>query len=635
MSLSPIPSAAPMVRPHPRQTCFAWNAEHVDYALAPSYRAATAGRYDPELMPWWADPCNAVCDRRVNEVVVLAPTQCGKDEHLACHPLRYWVGTGAGLAVLYVGGEQNKSEELYEERIKRCLLTTPQTAAAAASAHARGLVYDIDQLTVVCTWARAGGGMKGRPFDVVLCDEVSSWPDVSKLDQARKRGATRPFFKLVIFGTPDPDVVRESKSDPLFVEFTESTAREWMMPDPAGGEFCFDVGERGDGPGLKWSPDAKRKDGTWDYAAIEATAYYRTPGGAIVTDAERWAIVKAGRWVATNERPRTAKEGYHVHQLMMPWRNVGSFGHIARRLVESIKRGPQSHRTFRYEVEARPWHGARVEIPDTVLTRAIAGKGGATYSRGKRPSAALWPAGRKVAVLTVDVQKDSQWWLIREWVQGGGCGLVDYGEARDWGKIQAECRKHGVQRAFLDGNYADRRAEVFEQAMFGAMRGAVVCFGSDRLTYDKPPRVTDPFQGTARGGRGKVLVCSWRPNPAKTLLWRLIVGADIPTEWRLCEGVEQDYLDQMQAEVYEDGAWTVKSSGTANHLWDCETMQVQAALWLGMLRFVEDPATNDAGKAIEHSASFLETVPKETPEKPAKTKGDAARDASWLADDDD
>lgn len=579
MKLADVRSA---VAPPPRQTCWDWNAKHVDYGLCPQYRAAVQGRYRTELMPWWREPVNAVCSRAVREVVVVAPTQCGKDEHLACHPLRYWVGTGSNLAVLYVGGQQEKAEEIYVERLKRCLHTTDETEALVAGARERGLVYDVGKVTLVCTWARSGGGLKGRPFDVVLCDETSSWPDVSKVDQARKRGATRPFFKLVVFGSLDPDVPRDTDDDPLWLEFVGSQAAEWMMPDPRTGSlFRFDIGEAGEGPGLKWDTQAKTEDGQWDLNKVESTAFYRTPDGTeIRTETERRDLIRAGRWVPLNPNAPVWRPGFHVHQLMMPWQNVGGFGHIARRLVESVKRGPASHRVFRYEVEAGRWTESASVITDDVLARRVG-----NYKRGELFAAApafaeAYRDAAKIVFMTVDVQKFNFWWTIRQWCIGGDSGLVDYGSAVSWQQLDQIATQYDVPHVLVDVGEGSRNIEFGEacaQFRFIPCKGASV-----RVPGMYSIHKWNIYEGTSRQREGCTLDL-WLHDgqQLKTALYDRITALT-PESWRIPTGCGPEYFQQVMSEEWHNGEWRERRQSRGNnHLWDCEVLQLLAASVFG------------------------------------------------------
>jgi hypothetical protein len=600
-----------IITPGVRESCWDWNARHIDYAMAATYRASVAGRYNPRLMPWWKDPVNAVTDVHTREVVVMAPTQSGKNEHLVCHPMRYWVGTGANLAVLYVGGQQQKAAEIYEERLKRSLLTTEITAEWHAKATGRGLVWDCANVTAVCTWARAGQGMKGRPFDVVLCDETSSWEDISKIDQARKRGATRPFFKLVVFGSLDPEArkdghIRDTEEDPLWMEYIGSQASEWMMPDPATGNlFHWEIGEPGDGPGLKWDPDAKDENGRWDLNKVETTAYYRTPDGTeLRTEADRLTAIRAGRWVPQNMAAPAWRPGFHIHQMMMPWKNVGGFGHLARRLLESIKQGPTSHRTYRYEIEAWKWSGSASRIEDDVLVKRVGNYDRNTLFTRAATYAQTYAIVPQVTFMTVDVQKFNFWWVIRHWCVNGDSGLVDYGSAVSWQQLNQIANEHDVPHVLVDVGQGDRNVEFGEAC---ATFNFIPCKGASvRVPGLYALHSWNIYEGTSRQKEGQSLeLWMWDTQQVKTNLYDRIVAL-VPERWFIPPGLGPDYFDQVLSEELANGEWRERRTSRGNnHLWDCECLQLLAALVFGYgIRPVSDRGNDgDAAEAAAQTAA--------------------------------
>jgi hypothetical protein len=575
--------AADIVRPRERLSMWDWNVANVDFSLYPTYRAASPGRYDPGLMPWWRAIVDAIDNPTVKEVIVLAVSQGGKEEHCLCFPARYYAGTNRRLHCLYVGHQEAIAEEVYLDRVIGGMNLAHATRNLIGTSNMRGMVYDIGATRFGCTHGGTGGGLKGKPWDVVFCSEVSSYKSVAIIDEARKRGMTRPFSKLVVWGCPDWRQKRPSDDDPLFVEHDQTPKHEWMMKDPVtGNDFFFQVGN-GEADGLHWDRSAKRENGTYDLDLVANTAHYVTPDGTVITEANRWKSVLTGKWKPTNPNAPAWKFGPHIHQLMMPdkWKDKCSFGAVAVRYVESLKRGMESQRAFRYEVEAAKWYGEKQTIEvDSVEQR----KG--SYRHGQRlitvPAYEYLSRRPSQLILTTDVQKDRFICTVREWFDGGDSALVEFAEAQAFKDIAALRAKHGVKWSFVDLGYSERRNEVLEQCLYGEIKGTIPMFGRDTLKeFHSVNRTYDPFEGTAKQGRTKMVMVTFNPDMGKHILARLMDGTD-GHQWLIPADIPAEYIRQVTAEECIDGSWVKRHR--ENHALDDENMQLVAACVMGVFR---------------------------------------------------
>lgn len=588
--------ASEIISPPERLSCWTWNCQNVDYGLDRSYKAATPGRYDPTLMPWWKGLVDLAFDSATKEFVLIAPSQTGKEEHLLCFPARYWAANGFRKDVLYVGHQDTKVETIFRSRVRGSMTLTEQTQALIADADELGFVYKIGGSKFACTHASTGGGLKGEPWDILLCSEISSYKSIAILDEARKRGNTRPTFKIIMWGCPDWRMKRASDDDVLFIEHGTGSQHELCMLDHVtGSRFFFDVGD-GKGAGIRFDPAAKREDGSYDFDVVEKTAYYLTPDGTRIDECDRWKTVLTGEWQPQNPKAASGKISAHVHQLMMPWANVGGFGHIARRMMESIAKGPESHRAFRYEVEARKWHGQKFGVADTELEKRQG-----SYERGVRLATlkeyADLVAGKKsIVTMQIDVQSDQRednlYYTVQEWWMGGNSALVDYGHCATWAKAKEIAAKYGVSRltgawaVFIDNSYEERSDEVYEQCISGVMKGAVPVFGRDNLKTWYEIKARDPYEGTAKQSGKKIPMLTFNPNDIKTHLWKLLNGVDrhiylLPTGsvQKTIDGQPTPLLRHLTSEVCTDGAWVRLHKD--NHWWDCCAFGLAAAMVLG------------------------------------------------------
>lgn len=587
---------ADILSPPERMSCWDWNVAHVDYGLDRTYKSAVSGEYDPALMPWWEFPVNRATDLTTKEFTLIGPSQIGKEEHLLCMPARYHAATGSRKDILYVGHQEEKVEKIFRSRVIGGMGVTEPTTALMSDAQILGFVYKIGGCKFDCTHSSTGGGLKGEPWDAVYLSEVSSFKSLAILDEARKRGLTRPFFKLVMWGCPDWRMKRPSDEDVLFIEYESGTQHEYCPVDPVtGNRFIWDVGD-GTGPGLRWDDKAKRADGSYDFDLIEKTAYYLTPDGTRIEAKDRWKVVCTGEWIAQNKTAPASKVSAHVHQLMMPWEDAGGFGHIARRLMESIKKGPESHRAFRYEVEARKWYGQRINPDDDIFKNRQT-----AYRRGECITKVdafknIYIGKKRGIICEVDVQdinrEDNLYWSMREWVYPGDSGLVNYGHAHSWKQVKELAVRAGAAKIFIDNSYEARMDEVYEQCIRGVMRGAIPVFGRDNVNDTIKITKRDPFDGLtrpdwARNIDTKITMVTFHKQRIRSALWQMITGQSKQT-WNLPEGDLADLFRQYRAEFYNGDTGMWEKRWNDNHWLDCEDISFVGAKCMGYYTDIVD-----------------------------------------------
>lgn len=556
-----------------------WAAKHVDFSRAPNYDTPIHGPYDAEYMPYWKEPAECVTDPDVREITVLKATRTGGSENMLLNPIRYCVAMKP-QPVLYVTSDQLSAERFMEKRIKRGLRCAETTAKALRDAQATQHDIAFQSMDFRVTWPKAKQAFKQDGWALVLCDELSTWPEFSA-DMARRRTDSYPFPHIVFLSSPDPAQRRASDDDPIFVEYKRGDQRKWMCADPAGGEFCFELGERGK-VGLQWDASARRDDGTWDYDKVEASAYYLTPGGARIENVDRRKVVAAGRWKPTNPNAPVACRSYHVTAFMVPF-SSGDFGKIAVAFLKAKAGGPVSLRGFVYEYLAEPWTQDVERVYDNVITQRCA-----EYVKGQSyfDLHADYKDVVRSRLMTVDVQKDHFWYVVREWCAGGKSCLVEWGSCGTWDQLDEIASRHKAEAVVVDSGYGERATEVYEECI---RRRMVPAKGDDRgSTPDLPWRKSDinPYEGTRRAKDGESLqLILWHTDTFKLMLLARLRGD--ASGWFVYRGIERDYCLQITAEERTPKGWIKRRRD--NHMTDCEAMQILAALAYGYLAKWEAP----------------------------------------------
>jgi phage terminase large subunit GpA-like protein len=559
-----------------------WAADEVDFSRCATYETELKTKYSPDYLPYFNEIQDAITDRDVSEVWVLKNSRAGATENCILNPIRWAVARG-GYHILFVSGNEDGAIDFFEKRIKDGLklAKASRQKLSAATRNDRTRVYFSDG-NITVTWPRNRMAFKASGYNLIFADEVSIWSEYAT-DMLRKRGDNWAFSKIIGVSSPDPSQKRGSDDDPIFVEYTSGDRREWRCRSPnRGNEFVFMMGDNTTPHGLKWGADAKREDGTWNLDRVYETAHFVCPDGDIIHNRDRMNIVRGGRWVPTT--PQSARSGvrsYHVNSFMSPFKS-GDFGAIAVAFLKANAAGPQALRTFVYEYLAEPWYGEKTEI----TVNQIEDRRGA-YRHGIKAStlpAYQYLANRRsVTLMTVDVQKAKLYCLVREWFDGGDSALVEWQELTAWKDVAALKAKHGVKRVFIDLGYTERRDEVLEQCIYGEVKGAIPMFGRDTLKDAVKADERDPFEGTGRASGRKVPMVTFNPDQIKHTLSRLIDGED-PHQWLLPSDIDNNYIMQVTSEECIDGAWIARRRD--NHLWDCEVMQLAAAMTIGTFRQV-------------------------------------------------
>lgn len=554
-------------KPPPDQNVWEWARDNVDFSLVGNYDTPLKTKYDPNFMPFWKEPVEAVTDPTVSEIVALKCARAGGSENLLMNPIRFMVGVRP-IPTLYVTGDQMGAEAMMEERIKRGLRAATTTRQKLRRAFATQHRIAFEDMDLFITWPRSRQAFKQRGYGLVLCDEVSTWPEFSA-DMARKRTASYPFAHIVFISSPDPQQKRSSADDPIFIEYKRGDQRKWHCADPATGKpFVFELGG-GSGPGLRWDEHAKDDDGNWDLDRVAKTAHYITPGGAKLTEADRMAVVRAGRWIPTNPAAPANVRSYHVTAFMTPF---DSFGGIAVAFLKAKREGKMALRTFLYEYMAHEWFDDIEKVYDNQLERRDGG-----YLRGTNP---LGEHEDHTILMTVDVQKDHLWYLLRSWRPGGESALIDWGRCLDWDDVDEIAAKYRPAWLAVDSGYGQRTQEVYEESL---RRQYIPMKGDDKAKPGLLPfsrTAINPYEGTRRQIEGQsVLLTVFHSDTFKLMLLDRMRG-DVQG-WQIYRGIERDYLRQMTAEERTPTGWVKRRPD--NHCFDLETMQLVLAMQQGYL----------------------------------------------------
>jgi hypothetical protein len=208
--------------------------------------------------------------------------------------------------------------------------------------------------------------------------------------------------------------------------------------------------------------------------------------------------------------------------------------------------------------------------------------------------------------MTVDVQRTGFFCLIRSWSVDGQSRLLKWKFVQTWEDVASLAKTSEVHNALVYVDCGDQFDDVIRQCginKWTALRGDARYDFSWRIQTPQGIKNVSKTYAPARlvnAGTGVVRVHHFSNLGLKDQLSRLRRTGKhtCPTD------VGQDYLEQMESEVRvmeTNGKPIWRRIGKrANHLWDCEVMQLVPTLAFGLLsvtpKVVEEPPKEEENK---------------------------------------
>lgn len=368
-----LAEVAKMWLPPPDLTVSEWADEH--RYLSPE-SSAEPGRWRTERTPYLREPMDAVTDPAVREVVMMVGSQVGKTEVLN-NVAGYYISQDPA-PILVIQPTLTMAKTWSEDRFAPMLRDSPVFAGLVKDPRSRDSgntvfhkVFPGGHITV--SGANSAAGLASRPIRVLLFDEVDRYPpsagtEGDPVTLARKRTATFWNRKIVMVSSP----TRKGASR-IEQAYEKSDKRQYMVRCP----HCeFEQV-------LRWS-HVRWSDGDPETAHLVCQDC-----GAVLEEADRYEMLKTGRWVAT--APFRGVAGFWMSGLYSPWQRLADI--VADFLAS--KDYPETLMAWTNTTLAELWEerGEKAQ-PDALAARAE------EYPLG------FVPAGGLLLSAGVDVQHD-------------------------------------------------------------------------------------------------------------------------------------------------------------------------------------------------------------------------------------
>ena len=306
------------------------------------------------LLPYAPEIIDLAGDKKVSEIVMCFGTQTGKSTIIQLIRAA-WVYVRK-QSVLNLMPSAQMAERFSRTRWIPFCKSSKEFVSACCPLTKDGSVNDklvtgYMQRFLPCNvlWKGAGADVIGDACALVIIDELDAIkaadndPKADKTDQALNRSKSFAYPLHLLTSTPTtPD-------GPIWQRYLAGSQHVREVACLKCGHWQQIETER-----IRWAPEAKKPDGTWDYGRVKATAAYECVECKHLThDGDRHKLLATGRWRRTNDDAEPGVYSFHLPSVYAPWPSC-SFGSTAVRFLKS-KASLAGLKDFTQNYEAKPF----------------------------------------------------------------------------------------------------------------------------------------------------------------------------------------------------------------------------------------------------------------------------------------
>lgn len=558
------------------------NVKNIPYSPIP-------GHFKSANSPWVREVMEAMADPDIRIVSIVAPVQSSKTisaELCLCYIIANFPGPCLWLSQTNADAKDQAEARLHKlfsecDAVKKLF---------PADRHKKKTqtVFFSNGMTLWVLGAHAKSNLQSRSIRWLIGDETWQWPS-GHMQQAEARVTAFGWLGKCIFlsqgGTENDDTHRK---------FETTDMREWEFKCPKCGKY-----QPYKWSNIEWDKNYRDGEGRMDFAKVRSSVRLVCEfckHEIADSDANRKLLNSSAKFVPQNPNAPATKAGFHWNSLAsMSW---GELAEMYLRAKESCRRGDMEDlKNFYQKRLALPWGDLEEDF-----TLDISPSGyrmgddweseGAVGAKG----AVLPPPHEnknrvRLRFLTVDVQMDHFYAVVRSWACDASSRLVYCAKLQTWEDVEILQNRFGVfpQLVFVDAGYS-----TFEVYRNCAKHNWTALMGDGRMDF--PHRVngkiTQRFYSTARHPLVSDRKCRmhyWSNLGIKDTLARLRSNRnpDEGSTWEVPSDVPEEYLKMLDSEqrVKKGNSWEWRQIGKRpNHYWDCEAMQVCAAYMMKLFK---------------------------------------------------
>jgi phage terminase large subunit GpA-like protein len=484
------------------------------------------------------------------------------------------------------------AEQEIKERVRPMLASCP-TLRAHVSPHPHDNTLStikLDTMTLYFGWAGSPQSLAANTCRYGRFDEVDKYPpfagrEADPISLGKERTATYLHRKRhYITSTP---TTREGAIWKAWESCGDR--RRFHVPCPHCGAYQVLAW-----PNVKW-PKLAIADKVQRADEIERCrlAWYECGNPSCksrIEESQKPKMLERGVWASEaqtvtaagkveGDRPHSKRVGFHLSSLYSPWRTLWEMAAEFIRAEGDIG----ATMNFRNSRLAEPFE---VQISKREAS-TVATKATMAASLGRAGEARVVPNWAVLLIATADVQKDHLYWQVDAWGYEQRSKRIAVGVAATFEEVYRQVfapdvayqSESGgvvhVQTLIVDSGY--RKDEVTE---FARRDTARVHIAKGLSTYFGP--IAEMKVERASG----VTVWNINTKQSKDTLDRLIGDPD-PLRWQVYADIGDEFCSQVTSEhkildpQTKQEVWAKKSSGAANHFWDCSANSCAVATAMG------------------------------------------------------
>lgn len=558
------------------------NVKNIPYSPIP-------GHFKSANSPWVREAMEAMADPDIRLVSIVAPVQSSKTigaELCLCYIIANFPGP-----CLWLSQTDADAKDQAEARLHKLFSECDAVRKLfPADRHKKKTqtVFFSNGMTLWVLGAHAKSNLHSRSIRWLIGDETWQWPN-GHMQQAEARVTAFGWLGKCIFlsqgGTENDDTHRK---------FETTDMREWEFKCPKCGKY-----QPYKWSNIEWDKNYRDGEGRMDFAKVRSSVRLVCEfckHEIADSDANRKLLNSSAKFVPQNPNAPATKAGFHWNSLAsMSW---GELAEMYLRAKESCRRGDMEDlKNFYQKRLALPWGDLEEDFTldispsgyrmgDDWESEAAVGAKGAILPPPHENKNRV-----RLRFLTVDVQMDHFYAVVRSWACDASSRLVYCAKLQTWEDVEILQNRFGVfpQLVFVDAGYS-----TFEVYRNCAKHNWTALMGDGRRDF--PHRVngkiTQRFYSTARHPLVSDRKCRmhyWSNFGIKDTLARLRSNQN-PEEgstWEVPSDVPEEYLKMLDSEqrVKKGNSWEWRQIGKRpNHYWDCEAMQVCAAYMMKLFR---------------------------------------------------
>lgn len=558
------------------------NVKNIPYSPIP-------GHFKSANSPWVREAMEAMSDPDIRLVSIVAPVQSSKTigaELCLCYIVANFPGP-----CLWLSQTDADAKDQAEARLHKLFSECDAVKKLfPADRHKKKTqtVFFSNGMTLWVLGAHAKSNLQSRSIRWLIGDETWQWPN-GHMQQAEARVTAFGWLGKCIFLSQGG-----MENDDTHRKFETTDMREWEFKCPKCGKY-----QPYKWSNIEWDKNYRDGEGRMDFAKVRSSVRLVCEfckHEIADSDANRKLLNSSAKFVPQNPNAPTTKAGFHWNSLAsMSW---GELAEMYLRAKESCRRGDlEDLKNFYQKRLALPWGDLEEDFTldispsgyrmgDDWESEAAVGAKGAILPPPHENKNRV-----RLRFLTVDVQMDHFYAVVRSWACDASSRLVYCAKLQTWEDVEILQNRFGVfpQLVFVDAGYS-----TFEVYRNCAKHNWTALMGDGRRDF--PHRVngkiTQRFYSTARHPLVSDRKCRmhyWSNLGIKDTLARLRSNQN-PEEgstWEVPSDVPEEYLKMLDSEqrVKKGNSWEWRQIGKRpNHYWDCEAMQVCAAYMMKLFK---------------------------------------------------